>query len=175
MLSRGTCIQDLLLMRAPPGDFLPFSIAIRSLCGSSEESEPPALPTDAERMLNATGQVLVVWLPTKEGFATSTIRLGTRPPKRNIGKRKCPRLKPIWLKCENFVDYLESVAGLSFLAAFGEWYNAHIAVILAQAFDAVVRSWSRPHMRPVRSADGCLPGFVRLPTSQPFWLRRLAI
>ena len=153
MLSRGTCIQDLLLMRAPPGDFLPFSIAIRSLCGSSEESEPPALPTDAERMLNATGQVLVVWLPTKEGFATSTIRLGTRPPKRNIGKRKCPRLKPIWLKCETFVDYLERVAGLSFLAAFDEWYNAISNEKVSQRFEYDVKAYSVECYIPMKLRD----------------------
>ena len=143
----------------------------RATCELLWHSYPFGFP----RMLNSPGQVLVVWLPTTEALATRSIRFGTRPPKRKIGKCKCPGIKPIWMKCENFVDYLESVAGLSFLAAFGEWYNAHIAVILAQAFDAVVRSWSRPHFRPVRSADGCLPGFVRLPTSQPFWLRRLAI
>ena len=105
-------------------------------------------------MLNATGQILVVWLPwKKDGFATRTIRLGTRPPKRNIGKRKCPRLKPIWLKCETFVDYLEKIAGFSFLAAFDEWYKAISNEKVSQRFEYDVKAYSVECYTPMTLRD----------------------
>ena len=110
----------------------------RATCELLWHSYPFGFP----RMLNAPGQVLVVWLPTTRAFATRSIRFGTRPPKRKIGKRKCPRIKPIWMKCENFVDYLESVAGLSFLAAFGEWYNAISNEKVSQRFEYDVKAYS---------------------------------
>ena len=121
----------------------------RATCELLWHSYPFGFP----RMLNSPGQVLVVWLPTTEGFATSTIRLGTRPPKRNIGKRKCPRLKPIWLKCETFVDYLERVAGLSFLAAFDEWYNAISNEKVSQRFEYDVKAYSVECYTPMTLRD----------------------
>ena len=95
------------------------------------------------RMLNAPGQVLVVLLPTREAFATRYIRFGTRPPKTKLGKRKCSGKRPtIWMKCGTFVDYLEKIAGLSFLAAFGQWYNAISNEKVSQRFEYDVKAYS---------------------------------
>ena len=75
-------------------------------------------------MQYSPGQTLVVWLPTTRASAKRSIHFGPRPPKRKIGKRTCTRLKPTWMVCEKFVDYLEKFAGLSFLGAFQVWYDA---------------------------------------------------
>ena len=76
------------------------------------------------RMQYSPGQNLVVWLPTTWASAKGSIHFGPRPPKRKVGKRKWGRPKPSWMVCEKFVGYLERVAGIDFLAAFEEWYDA---------------------------------------------------
>ena len=93
-------------------------------------------------MQYSPGQTLVVWLPTTRASTKRSIHFGPPPPKRQNGKRKCTRLKPTWKVCADFVAYLETVAGLSFLEAFEEWYDAISNKKVSQRFEYDVLTYS---------------------------------